>query len=111
MGFIGLGILFAIICAAVVISSPFWGRIAYGWRILFGLLFLAFDCGTIAVIGAERAFMHSVDYPDYITFLGVVGLLLLPPVIVGFGKPYMTWRWLSSYVTKKLPSNQSEELI
>lgn len=101
MGYIGIGLLLGVVFSALSLSSPCWGRIARGWRVVFGIVYLAFACGVMAVIGIERHFVGSVSFADYLTFLAVTGLFLLPPVVLGAGIPYITWSRIAPLLRKE----------
>ena len=107
MGFIGLGLLAGVVSSAVAVSSPFWGRVPRWGRILMGLLFAVLVGGAILVAQAERRYVGSASYPDYVIFLGGVGLFLLPPVLAGSGTPFLAWKRIAPWVTKKRPSGDA----
>ena len=107
MGFIGLGLLAGVVSSAVAVSSPFWGRVPRWGRILLGLMYAVLVGGAILVAQAERRYIGSASYPDYVIFLGCVGLFLLPPVLAGSGMPYLVWKRIAPRLTQNRSSGET----
>lgn len=108
MGYIGVGLLAGLVSSAVAVTSPFWGRVPRGGRILAGLMYAVLVGGAILVAQVEGRYAGSASYPDYVIFLGWVGLFLLPPVLAGSGMPYLVWKRLAPWLAGKGSSGEGE---